>query len=264
MNNIRTKEISLQQAVLQRITFLRDHLDADESDKEYIHRIRVDIKYLRAWLRLTRIKNDSMKWKEMDRNLSDQSKYLGQVRDRQAIQKTLNILSKVANSKKEKNILKLVKNKIAEKPDSEINLELAKQEIIRLLDIFDKNFVDVDSIEFIHEKLQLSFNKVKKFGDIVFSNREAKEEIHKFRKWVKHLYYQIKYIGGIFSANDKKELNKLGKDLGEAHDLLVLKDLLPELVEKGDLNTLKKLINKEIDQIVNISNKRFKKLKKLS
>ena len=61
-----------------------------------------------------------------------------------------------------------------------------------------------------------------------------------------------------------KELNKLGKDLGEAHDLFVLKDLIPELVEKGDLNTLVNLINKEIDQIVVISNKRFKKLKKLS
>lgn len=264
MVNVENKEAALQQEAIKRVNLLRNHLIANESDDEYIHRIRVDIKYLRAWLRLTRINNESINWKEMDRNLSDQSKHLGLVRDRQALQKTLNVLNKNSRSKKEKAAIKLVINKIEEKPDSEINIELAKKEIGILLDVFDKNYVDVDSIDSIHEKLQLSFKKAKKFGNMVFTNREAEEEIHKFRKWVKHLYYQIKYMGGILSADNKKELNKLGKDLGDAHDLLVLKDLLPGLVEKDKLNILNKLINKEIDQIVNISNKRFKKLDKFS
>ena len=264
IKNARSKETSLQQSVIQRINLLREHLSEDKSDEEYIHRIRVDIKYLRAWLRLTRLSSDAKSWKQMDKQLSEQSKHLGLVRDTQALRATITSLTKVTRSKKEKGLLQLLDEKFVEIPVSEINLAEISDNILSLLDIFQSDFVIVDSIDAINKKLNLSFNKARAAANIVFSKKDADEEIHRFRKWVKHIYYQLKYLGGTLSKEDKKELNKLGKELGEAHDLMVLKGVLPKIINADELLSLERLIDKQVKQILVSSKKRFKKLSGLS
>ena len=97
----------------------------------------------------------------MDKQLSEQSKHLGLVRDTQALRATIASLIKVTRSKKEKALLQLLEEKFVEIPVSEINLAEISDNILSLLDIFQSDFVIVDSIDAINKKLNLSFNKAR-------------------------------------------------------------------------------------------------------
>jgi CHAD domain-containing protein len=259
-----TQEALISQSVIKTINLLRQHLSNEEKAAEYIHRIRVDIKHLRAWLRLARRESCTQNWKHIDKRLSQQAKHLGLLRDVQAIRKTLNMLRHGSRSEEELSAIRSVKKKMVEKINNKINMDLVKDEISELLKEFEQDYTHIKSTTELKAGLDFTLKKIQLFGNKSFSQKGTYEDIHKLRKWIKHFYYQLTYLGWKLSSGAKQNLNKLGKELGNAHDLIVLKETLPQFAEEGEIEIINYLIDKEISLIMEASIKRYKKITALS
>ena len=88
------------------------------------------------------------------------------------------------------------------------------------------------------------------------------ETWHGFRKWVKYLLYQLEPIAGPLENSDipLKELRKLGKKLGDLHDLHVLDEFLRQARKKTDdkepFGHARQLIGRRESALVNDCEKR--------
>lgn len=248
--------LSVQQSVINTINKLLHHLSEPETSAEYIHRIRVDIKHLRAWLRLLRIKEDKYNWKQVDQNLFKYAKQLGSTRDAQAITDTLNILNKYTKTEEDRNAIIYVQeqlNPVLKSPS--INWKKFKTHFSKELNLIKQNFTSFDSILTIKNGLKHTYSKAIQLGEKAFSKNGTYDDLHKFRKWVKYLNYQLAYLNK--RINIKNDIDKLGDNLGKIHDLIIIKEKLKQLDNNKHITLVCKLIDKNIHRILKKSKQSY-------
>ncbi len=253
----------VQQSVVNTINLLRKHLVDQQDSEEFIHRIRVDIKHLRAWLRLLRKKNDVQNWKKIDQQLHELAKQLGSIRDTQAINKTFKVLRSYAKSNEERTAIdQIQKQQCLEPVASNINWADFERKLLETLNIFEQEFVSFKSTSILKKGLKHTIKKIKKTGEITYSKQGMHEDIHKLRKLVKTLGYQLAYSNKIFSVKPefKRDISKLGNILGKAHDLLILRDKIKpqEITEFTEITY--RLIDRYIALIIKNSSHDYKRI----
>ena len=257
------KALIAQQSAVNTISLLRQHLIEQQDSEEYVHRIRVDIKHLRAWLRLLRLKTDGRDWKNIDQQLHQQAQQLGSLRDSQAISKTFKILRGYAKTKRERAAIDYVQEQPGLLPTaSTINWQKFKHELLEELNIFEREFVFFKSISILINGLNHTYTKTKKIGEKTYSKQGTYNDIHNLRKWIKVMGYQLAYTSKIFSVKTslKRDISKLGNLLGKAHDLIIIKDKLKLLEKNENIEIAYSLIEKNIALILGNSKHNFKRI----
>ena len=271
--NKSTDSVSLiQQSIIKTIDKLQYHLTKQEGVTGYIHRIRVDIKRLRGWLRLLRIHTDNGDWKIIDQNLIEVAKSLGGTRDDQVINETMAILVNNAKTKKEISAIASLHEQLhMELVPSSIDWKIIKNRLSEELNTIKKVFVSFESIHTIKKGLKHTYKRTIQHGEKAFSTQKTYDELHKLRKWVKYLNYQLAYIGKAypdFYIKYKHTIDKLGDVLGKAHDLAVIKERLEQLPVKKknteDLEIVNDLIDNNINLILKNSRYTYKLIFNLS
>jgi CHAD domain-containing protein len=239
----------IQQSVINTIHKLQHHLSEPETSTEYIHRIRVDIKHFRAWLRLLRLSNNHHHWKHIDQHLFEYAKQLGSTRDAQAIKETLDILSNYSKTKEERSAITYVQKQLSLLLITpSINWKEFKKRFLTELIIIEKEFISFGSITVLKNGLKHTYSKTKKLGMKAFSEQRSYNDLHKFRKWVKYLNYQLGYLNK--RINIKHDIDTLGDALGKAHDLIIIKEKIERLKKNKQINAVSKLIDKNISLIL--------------
>jgi len=262
----------IQQSIIKTIDKLQCHLTKREDETGYIHRIRVYIKRLRGWLRLLHIHTENVDWKIIDQNLIEVAKSLGGTRDDQVISETLFILVNNAKTQKEISAIASMDERLhMELVPSSIDWKIIKNRLSEELNTIKKVFVSFESIRTIKKGLRHTYKRTIRHGEKAYSTQNTYDELHKLRKWVKYLNYQLAYIGKAypdFYIKYKHDIDKLGDVLGKAHDLAVIKERLELLpVRKKDTEDLEivcDLIDKNINLIMKNSSYTYKLIFNLS
>ena len=258
--------LSIQQSVIITIDKLQDRLKNTLNSNEDIHRIRVDVKHLRSWLRLLRIKDQGIDWKIMDERLVEIAKSLSVARDTHVINEILSMLEISATSKKERLAVNHLKERldvaiVPDQTDRSTTQQILSDELIT----FKNDFVSFESIHTIKSGLKYAYKRIIKHGQKAFFNNKTAEDLHKLRKWVKYLNYQLGYINkrdSGFCKQTKHALHELGELLGKANDLDMTCNSIARFSGKKDsdkdLEIVTSLLNKHLNQILKNSKHLYK------
>ena len=223
----------VNQSVVVLINDLQTHLTHPVRRRGYLHHIRVDIKRLRAWVRLIRDEEDTIGLRSIDRDLRDLMKKLSNRRDRQAFQETLKWLEKKTGKDIKQTSLRALGAHMQKKePQYRLDWETIKTALAQVLDTLKVHTQTFDSMHLVRDGLQRTYKRAAKYGDKAFSGKINPEEIHEFRKWAKYLFYQLGFIQAaypeLYSAVIA-DLEDLGNRLGRYHDLILVKEKLKQL-----------------------------------
>ena len=254
MKNKKTEDkVSLvQKAVLANVNKLEQHLSRPVTEEEYIHRIRVDVKRLRGWLRVLRYRDENCDWKVTDQHIHDLSRALGGTRDAEVLQETLSLLRKFAKDKHDKAIVELLQEKLhVEVSLEDIDWGKIKTALLDELIQYKNYHIYCKNINDVKKGLKHLYKRALQYGNVAFSHVGTFDELHELRKWVKYLNYQIAFIRKAYPkslGNYKKEISELGDSLGKIHDMVVLKERIKDNIE---LSVANELIDKMIEHLIN-------------
>lgn len=226
----------VNQSVIALIENLHTHLGHPVRGHGYVHRIRVDIKRLRAWIRLIRDEEDTVGLRSIDRDLRDVMKKLSSRRDQQALMETLKWLEKKTDKDVKQSPLRAVRTHI-EGSDGRITVDWAniKTALVNVLDTLKQHTQKFDSVHMVRDGLQRTYKRAAKSGDKAFSGKINAEDVHAFRKWAKYLFYQLVVIQAAYPELYKETLENLedlGNRLGRYHDLVLVKERLAHVPAK--------------------------------
>ena len=240
----------------------------DNTDQIHIHRLRVDIKKLRAWTRLIQDMPGVGNLKDTDKYLRNIAQQFSYTRDLEIIPETIDWLKRKAKRKDETEAL----NKISQHIQyQEFPPPLNQDCLISIdRDFFSglrQKSIKVDIHKIIKAGLKNTDKKTMQHGKKALSEKGTLKDLHRLRKWVKFLYYQIGFIQASFPCycqNEHRLLDKLGKQLGRIHDLDVLRRNLEKLENECDcadaVRTTNKLIEKRIKKLQKRSKVVFRKV----
>jgi CHAD domain-containing protein len=232
----RTAPVGINHSVIALIDKLQTHLGKPVRGRGYVHRIRVDIKRLRAWIRLIRNEEDTVGLRDIDRDLRDVMKKLSSHRDRQALLETLKWLEKKTSNDINQSPLRVVRSHMrAGSGRITVDWTDIKTTLIKVLDTLEQLTQKFESVHMARDGLQRTYKRSARLGDRAFSGKINPEDVHAFRKWAKYLYYQLEIIQIAYPKlyNETLEnLEDLGNRLGRYHDLVLLKEKLDQLPAK--------------------------------
>jgi len=230
--------ISITRKVFAVIDNLDHYLNHPEKIEKHIHHVRVDIKKLRSWIRLVQSNSDKQEWREIDRCLRDMAKQWSAKRDEEVVSETL-----VWLKKKERNqhVAVSINRLYTTIQDNSIKQSAYKNTV----KIPDRVFLDnlkrktllAAKYETIRQGLQKTYKRALKLGAKACSEKGTVDDLHKFRRWVKYLSYQLEFIEAMYtdnSGNMHNQLDKLGKRLGRIHDLVMIKNRIKHFPENED------------------------------
>lgn len=223
----------VNQSVIALIDNLQAHLGRPVRGVGYVHRIRVDIKRLRAWIRLIRVEEDAVGLRGIDRDLRDITKKLSIRRDRQALLESLKWLEKKADKDTKQSSLRVVRSHI-ETGNGRTLIDWAntKSALMHTLDTLKQHTQKINSMHMVRDGLQRTYKRAAKSGDKAFSGKINPEDVHEFRKWAKYLFYQLEIIQTAYPELYKEALESLedlGNRLGRYHDLVLVKERLKQV-----------------------------------
>jgi len=226
----------VNQSIIALIDNLLTHLGHPVRGRGYVHRIRVDIKRLRAWIRLIRDEEDTVGLRGIDRDLRDIMKKLSSRRDRQALHETLKWLEKKVDKDAKQSSLRVVRTHI-EGGDGRITVDWMniKTALMNVLDTLKQHTQKFDSMHIVRDGLQRTYRRAAKFGDKAFSGKINPADVHAFRKWAKYLFYQLEVIRAAYPELYKEALENLedlGNRLGRYHDLILVRERLEQVPAK--------------------------------
>ena len=258
----------IKQAVHDRLEKLEQHLLKEDTDEEYIHLIRVNIKHLRAWLRLLKIEIDELDWKDMDRELRDLAKSLGSARDMQVVAATLKEFDeRTVNDSEHRAIKKLRRSCNHEAAVEEINWPVLKQELMQHIKNFHKYYIDAHSIDELRRDLKCCYKTARKKGNMAFAGVHDFEKMHRLRKHVKTLNYQVSYLNKGFykkGKSIKKHLARLGESLGKIHDLdivrLHMQSLSGRQFNRNDRAIMGEVLERELQHLLQEAQEAFERI----
>jgi len=262
----------IQQPVINTIDRLQDRLNKTEITDEDIHQVRVDIKHLRSWLRLLQIETKDIDWKTMDARLAEIAKSLSVARDSHVINRILSVLAVSAITKKERRAINRLKERLnIESVQDQIDWKMTQQQLSEELIRYKKNFVHFEFMHTIKTGLRYTYIKSIKNGKKALFKSKTSEDLHKLRKSVKYLNYQLGYINNensAFCKQTKHSLHELGELLGTANDLNMIYNSLALISVKEDsikdLEVIASLLTKHLNQILKNSKHIYKSAFSLS
>ena len=260
--------VEITRSVIVVIDDLEQCLNRPKEIKLNIHRIRVDIKRLRAWIRLVRDQSDDQEWQVIDHGLRDMAKQLSASRDEQIIAVTL------------KWLIGKTKNRDTQASISRINSYVQSDTCGHIFDwktinLPDKNMLKVlkhktllsCSDKIIKKGMQKTYKRALTCGLQACSPKGTFAALHRLRKWVKYLYYQLEFVEVLHADDYKKiqqQLDKLGKGLGKIHDLLLVKNRFQRFSEMAecanDVNIAGTAADAEIKKLLKRSRRAFGKI----
>jgi CHAD domain-containing protein len=204
----------------KQLTELEQKLAAATLDADAIHRSRVIVKKLRAWLRLLHQHRHSTHWQAADKALRQIARSLSEQRDDQVLGDTVLWLGSNsadvaarADCRKLHGLLPHTRKATRERPT--VSAE------IRQLCLPDRQLLQPTALL---EGLRLAYARTRRLSRAALADPESPktpEKLHRLRKWVKYLHYQLKLL---FSGDDIEllqpgALDQLGSTLGRIHDL---------------------------------------------
>jgi CHAD domain-containing protein len=208
-------------AVIAVIDDLQQHLQRPEDRQGYIHRIRVNIKRLRAWLRMVR-KDARFDWRGCDRRLRDISRRLSPSRDSQVILDSLAWLQKKADAE-QRQALDLLRSRMRFDLGGEhADWPAIKGPLAETVEALRGPAAELDSDAVLNRGLRNCYKRAVREGRVAFGANGSMEDLHELRKWVKYLYYQVDYVCKVHPGRcgkDKDRFDELGDKLGRIHDL---------------------------------------------
>ncbi|MDT8399732.1 MAG: CHAD domain-containing protein [Pseudomonadales bacterium] len=227
-----------------------------------IHRFRVAGKKLRAWLRLIRPAIGRDRWRLLDHALRDDARTLAGRRDREVMLKTLKRLQ--ADSKKAEQreacarlgaclqveeVTGTAAGDRAGKQTSPAGADTLIQ-LKRLSRMAHRP-------DIIARGLRKTWQRGRRWQKKAAAEDASFSDLHRFRKWVKYLDYQLHFSG--LDASGKghvlhRQLDQLASRLGWIHDLVVLRKALkqksrhlpPEDPCRGDTHLVRQVIAAEL------------------
>lgn len=226
------------------VSLLVDDLDREleqaiKNRDTHVHRIRVDIKKLRAWIRLVQDSPCSLDLKKTDLYLKNTAKIFSYHRDAEIIPETVSWLKKKLEKSETGDDLDKISRHIKYKKTSLI-LPDEQSEVInkKLFSELKQKSIKVNIEYIIEHGLKATYKKALREGKKAYSSQGSLNDLHRFRKWVKYLCYQIEFIQASYPdyyQDEQKLLDKLGKQLGRIHDLDILCRKVNEVKEKKAL-----------------------------
>lgn len=223
-----------------------------KSGDAHIHRIRVNIKKLRAWIRLLKDTPGKMDFKETDHYLANTAKIFSCHRDAEIIPETINWLKKKTDNPGKKKELQKINQHISYRKNLPVFPD-EKSSIInkKFLTELKQKSIKVDIEYIIGHGLERTYKKSRRCGKKAFSSNRTLNDLHKFRKWTKYLCYQIEFIQAShpeYYQDEHHLLDKIGKQLGRIHDLDILQQKVNEIKNNKDVCTEAKNVNKLIEE----------------
>jgi len=195
-----------------------------------VHRIRVAIKQARAWLKLCRaLSGRSEAYQQSVASLRTLSQVLSGQRDRDVALLTLDRLIHKSPGKKAGHCVAVLSQWIAAQRTS----VPADNQIDNLIERLAQQLLPFVRLAIPGEtqlaQIRHAYARMCEAADVAL-NSEACADLHAWRKRVKTLGYQLALVDCQLANRNKTliRLNKLGKRLGEVHDLCVLHGMLEE------------------------------------
>ena len=250
--------LATEKSVLATVDKLEQHLGRQETDEEYIHRLRVHIKHLRAWLRLLRIHKEHADWKTLDHELRDMARSLGHARDAQVVDATLQeLLNYTVDEQETLAIEKLLPHSYDQVTTVNRDWPNFKLGMYELLLTLKAEFILAKSTKQVRKNLMRSYKRTAGSATPVFNSDIDFESLHQFRKNVKALNYQIGYINPAFDNKGKqikRRLSVLGELLGKIHDLDLVgqfvRSLPPRTINKQDRAAAQAVTNRQLRKLL--------------
>lgn len=248
----------IEEAVQGDIDKLVQLLKEKPAGAGYIHRIRVYIKHLRAWLRMQRVKIDEFYWKDMDTNLRNHARSLGQVRDKQITSEKLQKFATRAISADEVTAInRVLRNCNEAEATATIDWAGLKKGLLADLSMYREYYIRVHSLEELRKDLKRQYKRTKKSAKHAYADTASFEDLHRFRKNVKTLNYQIGYLNKGFNNRAKpakKKLSTLGELLGHIHDIDVIQHYINQIparqLYKPQRACMARILERELQQLL--------------
>ncbi|MDG6774262.1 CHAD domain-containing protein [Thiomicrorhabdus sp. ZW0627] len=203
--------------------------------KESIHDLRVTFKRLRAYWRLVRDSVDKPVFEAADRRIKYTAKLLGGQRDQYVLFDSLSlILDRLEGSER------MVAESLLRQLNHSLNtnfktLSIRWSTVISSLQLERSVWsgLDFESIKnrSIQKALHKSVTRSLRLSEQAVHKKADTEKRHRWRKWVKYVFYQLKLLKGLGVKSKKqsvRKLDELGNLLGIEHDMDLLKDFLQQ------------------------------------
>lgn len=224
----------IQQHVLQMLEQAMTLSQSEQrEDKQAIHDLRVVFKRLRAYWQLMRFMVSKAVFEAANQRIKLAAKLLGGQRDQQVLLDSLLMVSKQ---------LKASEKAYAELQisDWEQNLRATRKAlsiqwpaILASLQLEHDVWASLNCEEVeprpMQKGVRKSLKRQFKLADKATLPATEMEQRHRWRKWVKHVFYQLKLLKKLGLKGQKKTVNRfdeLGEVLGLEHDMEVLFEFL--------------------------------------
>jgi len=195
-----------------------------------VHRIRVASKQARAWLKLCRVLSGrSEAYQQSMASLRALSQALSGQRDRDVALLTLDKLIRKFPGKKARHGVAVLSQWLA----AQRTPAPADARIDSLIEQLGQQLLPFVRLRIPGEtqlgEIRHAYARMCKAAEVALDS-EACADLHAWRKQVKTLGYQLAMVDCQLANRNKTliRLNKLGKRLGEVHDLCVLRGMLEE------------------------------------
>ncbi len=227
-----TLDVKIKQSIKEEITKAIDALEQKENKSEAIHYARKRMKVVRAYLRLIRFALGKKQYKKHNIFFRDIGRKMAALRDHEVLIEKLEILE---NKATEENLKTVIQDLIQHERHE---YTLHKHQFMNQNNILDgvihqlkesrENILNLPVKGNTFTLVRPGLKKVYKRGHEAFKNAyktRGIEEFHEFRKRVKYLSIQLKFLENCWKKVLKpfrKEIAHLSELLGEDHDFGML------------------------------------------
>ncbi|HCD32550.1 MAG TPA: hypothetical protein DER01_09085 [Phycisphaerales bacterium] len=252
-------------------------------DPQIIHDLRITGKRLRAWGRLMRQTWGDATWRSVDGWIRQMCHLLAGARDQLVCQQTLNQLTEISQARSKTKTLSSLGRLQQHWTSLQSNTPPQNQpvdwpQVTKQLSLIYEHWHNHPCQDLcpkqqqrhLSARLQNTYTKARRLGRQVHNDAPNTDPLlcHRFRKWLKHLLYQLELLS-TFNPHINK-LNKLQSKLktitdalGDHHDLSQLADQIHERTNELDDKAVKrvtKLMRQEQTDLLTHAMKKFRQV----
>ena len=248
----------VQRIVQERINCALKEIQSGDK-LEAVHRVRMEIKKLRAILRLVRKASGSAFCIREAELLRQAAKSLAQVRDSQVTLKALNDLRDDFKGQLSTRAFKQIKQGLEQRCEQALRDFVRKSSFKTVRSNFSKAIGNIRQVRFsatgweaLGPGLTRSYSRGRRCKAACIKT-PCPETLHEWRKRVKDLWYQVRLLRPLWPEQicaTASELKTLSDLLGNDHDLVMLQDGLEQICrEKQEFDVLRGLITQRQQEL---------------
>jgi excisionase family DNA binding protein len=234
-------------------------IDPQPTREEAVHEARKSFKRIRAALRLARNETGQTWYRRENAFYRDSSRMLAPVRDSTVLVLTLDAVTEAYANIVPPETFASIRQKLEQRHEDIVQELLDNQDVMATvarrmeagLDRLQEMPVSSEEFEIYGEGLRRVYRRGRQAMQRALDDPEDPVKFHEWRKRVKYLWYHMdtfQQAWPVVLGDLANELHLLSDFLGDAHDLVVLKETLlaePELAEGNqNLTTLLALIDR--------------------